>query len=479
VTTALIAASGGVASGHPLASRAGVDALDAGGSSVDAVLAMAFAQWTVSGPLCGPGGDLFVLHVDDDRATVYGGWSRTPGAYPVEGPVKASGPTGAVVPGALAGAGAAWRAAGNLPWARLFDAAIGLSAGHEVTPFMARSYASVIDRGHGEAMHRFLDGADLPPAGATVSCERFGRTLRRLATGGAHEIYRGSLAADLVAAAAADGAFLQMDDLEAMEPVVGPAPVHDLGDITVVVPPPPSQAGITPRLLAAASPDVAADSRSFVEAVALTTQTELTARCVTGVPGTAACVATDGQTAAVLVHSLAGVQFGTGWVAGDTAIALGNRVGTALSTRADLPAANPVPGEVLPHTLSAAWFKSRDRWVLVATPGGDRQVQWLAQAGQRFRRGEPLEAVVGGPRWFVCPEGDRFGVPGGIGREWFLFAEPDVPWAQDDNVAGYAVRQTTSIGGGLQGIERGPDGWRIASDPRGGGAALAQGAHDV
>jgi gamma-glutamyltranspeptidase/glutathione hydrolase len=468
-----------VASGHPLASRAGVDVLDLGGSSVDAVLAMAFAQWTVSGPLCGPGGDLFVMQVEDDRATVYAGWSRTPRAYPHAGPVESSGPTGAVVPGALAGAGAAWRAAGRVPWTRLFEPAIELSAGHEVTPFMANSYGSVVARGHGDALGRFLDEPDPPAVGAVVSCERFGRTLQRLAAGGPDELYRGTLAAELVAAATADGAFLRADDLEAMQPIVAPAPIHDLGDITVAVPPAPSQAGIAARLLAAAPAEVPAESRSFAEAVAPTTEAELTARCITGVPGTAACVATDGITAAVLVHSLAGVQFGTGWVAGDTGIALGNRVGTALSTRADLPAANPVPGGVLPHTLSAAWFRTADRWVLAATPGGDRQVQWLAQAGQRFRRGEPLEAVVGGPRWFVCPEGDRFGVPGGIGKEWFLFAEPEIPWSGDDTVAGYTVRQTTSIGGGLQGIERGPDGWRIASDPRGGGAALAQGAHDV
>ncbi len=470
---------GGVASGHPAASRAGIEVLDAGGGAVDAVLAMAFAQWAVNGPLCGPGGDLFVLHVHDDRTTVYGGWSRTPAAFPLRGPVTLSGPTAAVVPGALAGAEAAWRGAGRLPWSRLFAAAIELSAGHAVTPWMANSYASVIARGHQRALGDFLDDPGELGAGAVVSSRRFGRTLRRLADGGAQEMYRGRLAAEVVAAAQAAGAYLTMADLYAMEPVVGPAITHDLGDVVVSVPAAPSQAGITPRLLAAAPPAVGPESREFVGAVASITETELTDRCIVGVPGTAACVATDGDEAAVLVHSLAGVQFGTGWVAGETGIALGNRVGTSLSTRSDLPAANPQPGSTLPHTLSAALFRSAERWAVVATPGGDRQVQWLAQAGQRFRRGCSFDEVITGPRWFVCPEGDRFGVPGGIGKEWFLFAEPGIDWADDDKAAGYSVRRTDSVGGGLQGVERRADGWRIASDPRGGGVALFQGADSV
>lgn len=469
----------GVASGHPDASRAGIDALDAGGGAVDAVLAMAFAQWAVNGPLCGPGGDLFVLHVGDDRATVYGGWSRTPAAFPLDGPIVASGPTGAVIPGALAGADAAWRGAGRLPWDRLFSAAVELSESHLVTPWMAKSYASVVARGHQDALDAFLDEPGPPADGATVSSRRLGRTLQRLATGGAQEMYRGQLAAEVAAAAAAAGAYLTAGDLSAMEAVVSPAVTHDLGDVVVSVPPAPSQAGITPRLLAAVPPTVGPDSREYVDTVASITETELTDRCIVGVPGTAACVATDGDEAAVLVHSLAGVQFGTGWVAGDTGIALGNRVGTSLSTRADLPGAHPQPGAVLPHTLSAAVFRSANRWAVVATPGGDRQVQWLAQAGQRFRQGRTLDEMVTGPRWFVCPEGDRFGVPGGIGQEWFLFAEPGIAWANDNKAAGYSVRRTDNVGGGLQGIERRTDGWRIATDPRGGGAALFQGAHSV
>jgi gamma-glutamyltranspeptidase / glutathione hydrolase len=471
----------GVASGHPLAADAGLDALRRGGSAVDAVLAAAFAQWVVNGPLCGPGGDMVVLYVPDrDRPpVVYGGWSRTPLAFPPDGPVVPDGPTAAVVPGGVAGAAAAWSDAGRLTWEALFSVALKFAEGHLVTDWMARSYAGVVAKGHGEALAAFLDRPETPRSGDTVSCSRFGKSLHRLAAAGADDFYRGELAIAIARAARDAGAFLSETDLAGMTAEVQPAPVYHLVGLTVAVTPPPSQAGIVPQLLAAVDPAWSPTSVLFAEATAPIIERELTNRCVVGVPGTAASVATDGTGMAAVVHSLAGVQFGTGWVAGETGIALGNRAGTALSTRPDLPAANPVPGGTLPHTLSAAFLSTQTRSTLVATPGGDRQVQWLAQAGQRVRRGEPLRAVAAGPRWFVCPEGDRFGVPGGIGSEWFLFAEPEVEWSRESLLAGYAVKQRESVGGGIQAVERTDAGWAVASDPRSGGAAVMGGDTDV
>ena len=458
--------------------------LRAGGSAVDAALAAAFAQWVVSGPLCGPGGDLVVLLVHDaadpaSQITAYGGWSRTPLAFPVEGPVVAAGPTAAVVPGAVAGAAAASHAAGRLPWADLFATALRYAEGHVVTEWMHRSYQGVVDKGHGAALAAFLDQEEVPLPGDDVSCSRFGNTLSQLADAGADDFYRGKLADAITAASLEAGGYLTPDDFGAMTAEVLPAVVHTLDDLTVAVTPPPSQAVIVPQLLIAAGPQADPTAQSYAEQVAPIVERELTNRCVVGVPGTAATVAHDGVAMAAVVHSLAGVQFGTGWVAGETGIALGNRVGTSLSTRADLPAANPQPGGTLPHTLSAAVFRDARRTTLVATPGGDRQVQWLAQAGQRFRRGATVDAIASEPRWFVCPEGDRFGVPGGIGSEWFLFAEPGMQWEHEQSVAGYSVRHVSSGGGGIQAVERSADGWALATDPRMAGATASGRTSDV
>jgi gamma-glutamyltranspeptidase/glutathione hydrolase len=472
----------GVASGHPLAAQVGLDALRAGGSAVDAVLAAAIAQWVVNGPLCGPGGDLFVLSVPGDGSVpvVYGGWSRIPLSFPASGPIQSTGPCAAVVPGSLAGVDAAAVGAGRLPWAELFDGALRLADGHPVTPWMERSYRGVIDRGHGSALASFLDQRGAPRAGEIVSCSRFAKTLQSVARGGVQEFYRGELSQRILAASSASGGYLRSTDFELMAAEVAPAEVHELGDIMVALPPKPSQAGIVAELMAAAPAWLPPTSFAYAEATAAVVERALTDRCIAGIPGTAATVATDGVDMAAVVHSLAGVQFGSGWVAGDTGIALGNRVGTGLTTRADLPAAQPVPGAVLTHTLSAAVFRSAHRVAVVATPGGDRQVQWLAQAGQRFRRGEPLKAIASGPRWFVCPEGDRFGVPGGLGSEWFLFCEPGVDWFDERALAGYRVRGMESVGGGIQAVECSETGWRVASDPRAGGEAIAErGSHRV
>jgi gamma-glutamyltranspeptidase len=465
----------GVTSGHPAAAAAGLAALALGGTAVDAVLTAAFTQWVVNAPLCGPGGDLVVLVVDDSEVLCYGGWSCVPRALDTDAPLVPSGARAAVVPGALRGAEAAWLAAGRLPWRTLFDGAMAAAQGHEVTAWMARAYAEVERRGNGHALGRVLDDAAVPVEGDRVSLSRLSRTLHLVASGGPDAFYGGELATMIDEAARADGAWLRGSDLGEIAATVEPAQRVDLGDATVWLTPYPSQAGITGRLLEQVGPDVDPASKAFAEAVAPLTEQLLVERCTVGLAGTAVSVAADadGRSAAV-VHSLAGTQFGSAWVAGDTGVAFGNRVGTALSNRADLPAANPRPGELLPHTLSAAHAVSGDDWLTVATPGGDRQVQWLAQAVQRFRRGAPAAEIAGGPRWFVCPEGDRFGVPAGIGQPWYAFGEPGIEWSGDASCAGREVRPVDSVGGGLQ-VVRGDGQEKVfASDPRSGGGLAVE-----
>ena len=518
--TGSVSGSAGVASGHRLATEAGVAALRAGGSAVDAALAAAFTQWVVNAPQSGPGGEMVALvagagdgNGTDDGVHVYGGWSRAPlaaeaddGAASEEGGgdtqagggdtqagggdtqagwPPTSGPRNAVVPGSLRGAEAAWKAHGKLDWTDLFSGALAAAASHTVTPRMAEVYQRVESRGHTDALRRMLGRNSAPPAGATIRMPDLAATLELVARQGADAFYRGRLAERLVAAASEEGAALDHDDLAAVEAAAEPALRFELDDIVVWVTGAPSQAPITPALLAAAPPGADPASRDFAEAVAPLAEQQLTEFCARGPArpaGTAVATALDARgLSATVVHSLAGVQFGTGWVAGDTGVAFSNRVGTALSDRPDLPGCNPRPGAVLPHTLSAAHVRRRDGpgWMTVATPGGDRQVQWLAQAIQRFRRRAGAAEIASGSRWFVCPTGDRFGVPAGIGEPWYAFAEPDIAWHDDTHLADYEIRTTANVGGGLQ-IAIGPyphDEGRgnaeLASDPRSGGAALA------
>ncbi len=465
----------GIASGHPVAAASGLAALASGGTAVDAVLAAAFTQWVVSAPLCGPGGDLVVLEAEGGRVVCYGGWSRVPKRLDPGAGLTTRGPAAAVVPGALRGAEAAWRGAGRLPWRSLFEGAIDASSGHQVTGWTARAYAEVERRGNGAAIRRVTDAGAVPAEGDILTLGRLGRTLGVVATDGADAFYQGDLAAQLEVAAREDGAWVRSDDLRDMAARVEPASRVDLGDVTLWLTPHPSQASITGRLLESVGPSFDPASTAFAEVVAPITEKLLVERCTVGLAGTAVSVAADaaGRSAAV-VHSLAGTQFGSGWVSGRTGVAFGNRVGTALSTRADLPAANPRPGGELPHTLSAVHVETADAWLTVATPGGDRQVQWLAQAVQRFRSGAGATEIASGPRWFVCPEGDRFGVPAGIGQPWYAFGEPGVEWSKATICAGYPVRPVDNVGGGLQLALGGGRSTAFASDPRSGGAVAVE-----
>ena len=494
-----VSGSAGVASGHRLATEAGIEALNAGGSAVDAALAAAFTQWVVNAPQSGPGGEMVALVAGTGGCAevgvqVYGGWSRVPlapagtnGAAARAGRPSASGPHNAVVPGSLRGAEAAWRAHGRLDWAELFSGAGAAAAGHVVTARMADVYQRVQDRGHTEALQRMLGTGTAPGQGTTIRTPDLAATLETVAHRGPDAFYRGELADRLVAAAAEDGAALTHDDLHAVRAAVEPAWRFELDDIVVWVTPAPSQAAITAALLAAAPSGADPASRQYAEATAPLTEEQLTEFCRRGptLPaGTAVATALDPHgLSATVVHSLAGVQFGTGWVADGTGVAFSNRVGTALSDRPDLPGCHRRGGAVLPHTLSAAHVRRRDGsgWMTLATPGGDRQVQWLAQAVQRFRRGAPVTDIAAGPRWFVCPTGDRFGVPAGIGQPWYAFAEPGIEWRDDARLASYEVRPTGNVGGGLQVVvgpsgnstsNRGRPAVELASDPRSGGAAL-------
>lgn len=458
-----------------------MEALAAGGSAVDAALAAAFTQWVVNAPQCGPGGELLALVAEagGETVTAYGGWSRVPAAIDPAAPLTDRGPRSAAVPGALRGAEAVWNAHGRLSWPDLFAAGRAAAEGHETTPRMSEVYALVKVKGFDEALVRMLGAPEPPRPGQTIRLAALAESLAEIAARGADAFYCGELGDRVGAAAVADGAWLRREDLHSVQAVVAPAVRCRLDDIEVWAAPPPSYTPITPALLEAVSPADDPAGRVFAAVQAPLIEQRLTALCVQGAAGTTVTTAVDGEgLSAVVVHSLAGVQFGSGWVAGDTGIALSNRVGASRSNRPDLPAVHPRRGEILPHTLSAAHVRrtgpGRARWMTLATSGGDRQVQWLAQAVQRFRRDEPAVEIVSGPRWFVCPEGDRFGVPHGIGKPWYAFAEPGVEWRDDARIAGYEVKQPANVGGGLQvaiGLDGG--GVELGSDPRAAGAARA------
>ena len=67
-----IATHGMVASEHPLASRIGVEILEAGGTAVDAAIAVNAALGFMEPTSCGVGGDLFAIVWDAKTQRLYG-----------------------------------------------------------------------------------------------------------------------------------------------------------------------------------------------------------------------------------------------------------------------------------------------------------------------------------------------------------------------------------------------------------------------
>jgi len=135
-----------VAAAHPLAAQAGLDALRAGGSAVDAAIAVQLVLGLVEPQSSGIGGGAFLLHFDGRRVVAYDGRETAPAAateqlflddqgqpLPFADAVLSGRAVG--VPGTVALLALAHRDHGRLPWVQLFEPAIRLAReGFAISP---------------------------------------------------------------------------------------------------------------------------------------------------------------------------------------------------------------------------------------------------------------------------------------------------------------------------------------------------------
>ena len=208
-----------VATSQPLAVQAGLDALRQGGNAVDAALAAAIALTVVEPSNNGVGSDAFAILWDGERLFGLNASGRAPAGWTLERfsnhkSMPLTGWDAVTVPGAVS----AWVALsgrfGRLPFARLFDAAVGYAEeGFQVGPKTAWGWQRAA-----KALGKFPDFADhfLPAPGAG---ERFRRpqlaaSLREIADTQGESFYRGALAERIDAAAKAAGGALRKADLE-------------------------------------------------------------------------------------------------------------------------------------------------------------------------------------------------------------------------------------------------------------------------
>jgi len=233
-----------VAAAHPLAVEAGVEALRAGGSALDAAIAVQLVLGLVEPQSSGIGGGAFLLHWSESERRVrsYDGRETAPAAARPDRFLGASGKPLAFmdaaasgksvgVPGALRMLELAHRRHGRIAWAKLFAPAIRLAeAGYPMPPRLHRllQQESAL-RNSPAARVLYYRADDRPrPAGTRIANPDYAATLRAIAAFGADALYSGTIAEDMVRAVAAHPrpGDLSLADLQAYraierEPVCG------------------------------------------------------------------------------------------------------------------------------------------------------------------------------------------------------------------------------------------------------------------
>lgn len=232
-----------VAAANPLAARAGLEILRAGGSAIDATIAVQMVLGLVEPQSSGLGGGAFLLHwsAAEQRLRSYDGRETAPRAARPERFLDANGQPmqfydavtngkSVGVPGVLRMLELAHRRYGRLPWARLFKPAIRLAEkGFPVSPrlhWLLERDRFLRNDANARALYYRADGRALK-VGSKLVNRAYAATLRRIAARGAGALYSGPIAKAIVRAVRARGGDLALGDLAhyaALErdPVCGP-----------------------------------------------------------------------------------------------------------------------------------------------------------------------------------------------------------------------------------------------------------------
>lgn len=267
---------GMVSSAHPLATRAGMEVLEAGGSAIDAAIAVQAMLGLVEPQSSGLAGGAFLLHyrAGDGRIDAYLGRERAPSAADASLFLDAAGDpmprseamlsgraTG--VPGVLPALEAAHADHGRLPWSTLFaSAADTATSGFIVTPRLEQHIDGQFPQASAPDVVMLFTGPDGKPlrSGELMRNPAYADTLREIAARGAAALQTGPLAdAILERINAPPGPSpMQAADLagyraERAEPLCRTVRAH-----LVCVPPPPSSGvGLLQLLLLLEGTDIA------------------------------------------------------------------------------------------------------------------------------------------------------------------------------------------------------------------------------
>jgi gamma-glutamyltranspeptidase/glutathione hydrolase len=460
------ARNGMVASAHPLASLAGVDVLRAGGTAMDAGIAMAAMLNVVDPAMTGIGGDLCLLYYSarEERlcglnATGRAAREATRERYAGQATMPLYGPLTITVPGAVDGWASAVERYGRRSLGDLLAPAIETAEdGFPVGPALRAQWDTLGSKrlvADADAMRAYAPEGHFPGVGETLRLPDLARSLRLIADNGPDAFYRGALARAIVGSVRAKGGLLALDDLaqhrsEWVAPIARP-----FRGVDVHVLPPSTQGvallqqlGILDEVdLPALGMDTGALMHVEVEAARLALHdldthvsdpdfapvdvaalldarhlASLRARIAPGrrIPlpprqlqpqSHTTCVAVaDGEgNALVLLNSLRN-PFGSGIVAGDTGILLQNR-GRDFSL--DPTHANCIaPGKRTMHTLCPVMvMEAGEPRLAIGTVGAHKQTQGTQQVlVSHLVFGLGLQASIEAPRWVLSEDNEALHV---------------------------------------------------------------------
>jgi gamma-glutamyltranspeptidase/glutathione hydrolase len=218
------AANGLVATGHPLATSAGLAALREGGSAVDAAIAAAAVCAVTKPSATSIGGDVFALVYDARRREViaYNGSGAAPRGLDIEA-LRASGyPAQGAVMATVPGCVAAWSdmldAHGRLGLDRALASAVAYAEeGFPVSALLSRHIALHAEQlsADPECARVYMPRGRSPRPGEILQQADLGASLREIAGDGADALYRGALGARFADGVARIGGAIAADDVEA------------------------------------------------------------------------------------------------------------------------------------------------------------------------------------------------------------------------------------------------------------------------
>jgi gamma-glutamyltranspeptidase/glutathione hydrolase len=521
----IMAPRGMIATGHPLATTAGLNVLQHGGNAMDAALAAAAVLGVVQPMMSGVGGETFLLWFDARLRRVWAlnGSGAAPRAATLERfrrmmPVR--GMASASVPGAIDAMVTAlerW-GSGRFALAELLEPAINYAEeGVPVAPVVAewiREATGLFEKFPSSAGIFAPAGRPLR-AGELLVQRELAASLRQIAEGGAEAFYRGPLAKAVADYAAAHDGLLTLEDLRAHRTEVVDPLVATYHDLKLYTPPPPSQGIIVlmmlnilegfPRdLLRWGNPEgihfmVEAKKRAFADRlrhlgdprfvsnpIEMLLDKEDAARqrdeIVRGVPvrmparestgdTTYLCVGDRERNLVSFITSLS-AKFGCGEVIDGTGILLNNRAGRGFALDPTHPNCL-APGKRTMHTLMPFMaFEGAAPRYLFGTPGGDGQPQWNLQVLLNLVESKmDVQEAVEAPRWFSFPGTD----PATADQPFELALEEGFPdeAAEALRARGHrVVPMQTEEGKGVQVIGVDDGFYRGGSDPRIDGVAI-------